>query len=151
MIYQKQQAGLILIIICLIMMVGATIPLFTMKDMELSFYIIFGTAILILLLFYQLTIRVYKDKVVLSYGVGIIKFTKKIDKINELRPTRTPWYWGLGIRFTPNGWLYNIHSLNALLIDYTEGGKLRKMSIGHPEPLELKEALQKMDVIHSES
>lgn len=151
MIYQKQQTGIILIIICIAMMIGAAIPLFVMKNMEFSFYIIFGTAIIILLLFYQLTVSVYKDKVVLSYGIGIIKFTKKIDKINELRAIRTPWYWGLGIRFTPNGWLYNIHSLNALLVDYTEGGKLRKISIGHPSPLELKEAMEKMDVIQAQS
>lgn len=144
MIYQHKQTGYFIIVIFLIFLAVGFVPLFMMENIQFASYIIIGIAFLLLLLFYRLNIQVFSDKIVLKYGVGIIKITKKVDKINATHIIRTPWYWGLGIRFTPDGWLYNIHSLNAVKLDYTEDGKLRKITLGHPHPLELKNVIEKM-------
>ncbi|WP_298325807.1 hypothetical protein [uncultured Dokdonia sp.] len=68
--------------------------------------------IVILLLFYKLEISITNQYAIASFGVGLLY--KKI-AINDLdittaRGVKTPWYWGIGIRFTPEGTLYNTHT-----------------------------------------
>ncbi|AEE18217.1 hypothetical protein JM84_1453 [Dokdonia sp. Hel_I_63] len=68
--------------------------------------------IVILILFYKLEIIITSRYAIASFGIGLLY--KKI-AINELdittaRGVKIPWYWGIGIRFTPEGTLYNTHT-----------------------------------------
>ncbi|AWH74684.1 hypothetical protein DCS32_11105 [Dokdonia sp. Dokd-P16] len=68
--------------------------------------------IVILILFYKLEIIITNQYAIASFGIGLLY--KKI-AINELdittaRGVKIPWYWGIGIRFTPEGTLYNTHT-----------------------------------------
>ncbi|WP_159038497.1 hypothetical protein [Brumimicrobium mesophilum] len=52
-------------------------------------------------------------------------------------------HYGLGIRFTAQGMLYNIQGLKAVKIKYISNGKSKSVMIGTAEPEILKEALEK--------
>ncbi len=48
------------------------------------------------------------------------------------------WYYGWGIRLTPQGWLWNVAGLDAVELTFSNGKKFR---IGTDEPGKLLEAL----------
>ena len=70
--------------------------------------------IISLLLFFQMRTSVDNEKIRISYGIGLIKKTIDIHNIERIEIVRNKWYYGLGIRIIKNGWLYNIHGLNAI-------------------------------------
>lgn len=111
------------------------IPLDSFKAIVLIFVIIVA-------LFYKLTIEIDGQVLKLSYGIGLIRIKFKIDQLEEVQVIKTPWYSGLGIRFTSKGMLYNIHGLKAVRIIYISNGKSKSVMVGTAEPERLKEALE---------
>ena len=97
--------------------------------------------IILLSLFYKLTVEVEGSIVKIIYGIGLITIRLKMDDLNNVVETRTPWYAGLGIRLTAKGMLYNIQSLSAVELHYTRKGKKNTVMIGTPEPALLKAAI----------
>jgi hypothetical protein len=98
--------------------------------------------VLIVLLFYKLTVETAEDAIRLSYGIGLIRITLKIDEFLSANVVKTPWYYGLGIRITPKGMLYNIQGTKAVLLEYMHKGELKTVLIGSPEPEKLKRNLE---------
>jgi len=107
------------------------------------FLILSGLFVFISLLFYKLTVHVEKSKIKLIYGIGLIRATFKIDQLSRAEVIKTPWYYGLGIRITPKGMLYNIHGSQAVRLEYQHKGKSKSVMIGTPEPEQLKDYLEK--------
>tara|TARA_R110002049_G_scaffold246847_5_gene420958 strand:+ start:4351 stop:4749 length:399 start_codon:yes stop_codon:yes gene_type:complete len=101
----------------------------------------FITIAVIFLLFYRLKVKVQNKTLKIYYEIGLIHFTFKMDEITKVESIKTPWYYGYGIRLTPDGWLYNAHGSQALEIKYMYKGKNKSVMIGTPEPEELKKAL----------
>ncbi|TNE80628.1 MAG: hypothetical protein EP332_06965 [Bacteroidetes bacterium] len=99
--------------------------------------------LLVMLMFYQLRIRVFADHIKLTYGIGL-NINLKFDRILKADPIKTPWYYGFGIRITPQGMLYNIQGRTALVVYYERNGKPKKVMIGTDKPDELFKALQKL-------
>lgn len=97
--------------------------------------------IVITALFYRMTVEVYDGFVVIRYGIGTIQMRFNIDSIQNTETVKYPWYYGLGIRITPKGMLYNIHGLKAVRVEYTLGGKKKTIMIGSAEPEKLQSAL----------
>jgi hypothetical protein len=52
---------------------------------------------------------------------------------------QNPWWYGWGIRLTPQGWLYNVAGRSAVEIRLKSGKRFR---IGTDEPQQLCQALQ---------
>jgi hypothetical protein len=102
-----------------------------------------GIMIFVGLLFYKLRIKIDGGGIHLIYGTGLIRKTIRPDRIDQLTVLKTPWYCGLGIRITPKGILYNIHSLRAVKIDYVKRGRQKTVMIGTPEPEDLREFLRR--------
>ena len=63
-----------------------------------------------------------------------------LDQIDTCRPVSNPWIYGLGIRLTPHGWLYNVSGVEAVELKMKSGKTCR---IGTDEPEVLTSALQK--------
>lgn len=78
----------------------------------------------------------------MSYGIGLIRIRFKIDKLEATQIIKTPWYYGLGIRVTPKGMLYNIQGSKAVEIKYLGNGKSKSVMIGTAEPELLVKALE---------
>jgi hypothetical protein len=96
----------------------------------------------IIALFYKLTVEVDKSHLKVIYGIGWIKIKLNIDEILDTQIIKTPWYYGLGIRLTPRGMLYNIHGLKAVEIKYISNKKNKSVMVGTPEPEKLKRVLE---------
>lgn len=105
------------------------------------FLFIAGLFLLILALFYQLKVEIEGKVLRLSYGIGLIRFRFAMDTLVETKVIKTPWYYGLGIRITPKGLLYNIQGRKAVEISYLRDGKKKSFMVGSAEPEELKRAL----------
>jgi hypothetical protein len=100
-----------------------------------------GIMVFIALLFYKLRIKIDEGGIHLIYGIGLIRKNIRPDRVDRVQSMKTPWYYGLGIRITPKGILYNIHSLKAVKIDYIKRGRQKTIMIGTPQPEGLREFL----------
>jgi len=95
--------------------------------------------LIVVALFYGLTVEVNRDMVRLYYGFGIIHRSILHQHIAMVTQVRNRWWWGFGIRWTPHGWMWNISGLDAIELTYHDGKKFR---IGTDEPEALLEALK---------
>jgi hypothetical protein len=96
---------------------------------------------LIGLLFMSLTVIVEASCVRLIYGVGLIRRRISMEHIESAIPVRNSWWYGLGIRLTPHGWMWNIQGLDAVELTYADGSRFR---IGTADPAGLSAALNDM-------
>ena len=119
MVYRSTQYGLI-----------TSIPLFItgiIIHFTLEVFLVFDLLFLLLILmFYKLTIEVYEGKIKLIYGISLIQFRKTILAYVDAAEVKTPWYYGYGIRLTPMGWLYNIQGSQAIRLTYIGADKIQK-------------------------
>ena len=100
--------------------------------------IIISIFLLIMLLFFKLTISISGKVVQAKFGIGLIKFNLKIDELHSAEIVRFPWWYGWGIRFTPQGMMYNIWGRNAVKMTFTTKGKKKKsVLLGTDQPEEL--------------
>jgi len=72
----------------------------------------------IILLMYQLKITIDDSKISILLGIGLIKksILLKNIAITSMKKVSIPWYYGIGIRLTQYGMLYNVSPGPALLI-----------------------------------
>ena len=135
----------------MIISLGVTLMVFTLqfvlglgspKTSVIGYLFISGITLLIASLFYRLRVVVDTVGIHLIYGIGLIKFTIKPDRVKSVRIVRNSWYYGLGIRMIPKGRLYNIHGLDAVEIIY-EDGREKMVRIGSDEVHVLKAYLEK--------
>ena len=74
--------------------------------------------ILIILSFYKLTITIDEEKIEAKFGIGFLKRSLKIKDINyeSIEKIKVPALYGIGIRLTPHGLLYNVKTGSAIKI-----------------------------------
>ena len=98
--------------------------------------ILSSLAIVLLLLFYKLTILVTDDAVKFSLGIGIIKGKYKLSVINYCKPlSYIPFGWG--IRLRPGIILFNVSGNKAIELEIKN--KNRKVWIGTNNPEEISQ------------
>jgi len=137
MIYKHTHIGYLII---MALIIPLPILFFTTTVTEFAQIppMIFFTFLLALTLFYSLTVKIDKTKLVLKFGCGLISKKFILKNIQSCHTVKNPWYYGWGIRITPHGWLYNISGLSAVQIQLINGKKYR---IGTDEPASLKHAI----------
>lgn len=144
MAYKKTQFGWFIIIILAIVLGALLLVYFLiapdeMEQLTIAFPLGFGAImLLVIMLFYQLSVEVNDQAIRLKFGIGLLHKTIPLDQLNGVTPVRNKWWYGLGIRFTPNGWLWNIYGLDAVEIAYKSGKRFR---IGTAEPQALAQAI----------
>ena len=116
-----------------IVLFHATIGSFSVVWIVILIGLIVGT------LFWGLTVEVNKDIIRLSFGFGIIHRSIPRERIATVTQVRNRWWYSLGVRLTPHGWMWNISGLDAVELTYHNGKKFR---IGTDEPEALLEALK---------
>lgn len=95
-----------------------------------------------LLLFYKLKIVVDDNGINLAFGIGLICFNIKPEKVDSVRVTKIPCYYGLGIRYTPLGKLYNIQGTEVVEIKYLKANKKMTVLLGSNKCEDLKNVLE---------
>lgn len=98
-----------------------------------------GFLFIALLLFYSLKVNIENELLELSFGVGIIRKKFKLADIKSVKIVKNHWYYGLGIRLLPDGWLYSVSGLNAVELGLIQGEKIH---IGTDEPEKLRLAIE---------
>lgn len=97
--------------------------------------------IVIALLFYKMTIEIDNQEMKITFGIGLIKKRFLLDKMenSKIEIVKTPWFYGMGIRFTPLGTLFNTQWGTAVKFGYKTSNYL----IGTKNPNALLELLKK--------
>lgn len=146
MTYKKSQIGWILLVIFVAVIVflylGYLNQLGNNPIPLMPFLVLTMLFVAICLLFFKLTVAIDGSTVRVIYGIGLINIRFRIDKLIRVEIIKTPWYYGLGIRMTPKGMLYNIQGSKAIKLEYISSGKRKSVMIGTPEPKKLKEVLE---------
>lgn len=112
---------------------------FYLHGFGVFFVAVFALLAVCLLLFAVLTVKVDGSDVSLRFGIGIIRKKFPVSGIGSALIVRNPWYYGWGIRKTPDGWLYNVSGLIAIELHMKNGEKYR---IGTNDPLGLLNAVE---------
>lgn len=104
-----------------------------------SFVVANAVLIVVYMLFYGMSTTVDKTQVTISYGIGLIRKKITISEIDSVTVVSNPWYYGWGIRFIPNGMLYNING--SLGVELALKDTTRVIRIGSAHPDRLKSAI----------
>ncbi len=93
----------------------------------------------VMTMFANLTISVDETKILAEFYLGFPRRTIRISEITGIAIVRNRWYYGLGIRLTPHGWLYAVSGLSAIEFELQNGKKIR---FGTDEPEALAKAIE---------
>lgn len=135
-VYRNTQPGTLLRFILL-----AALIAFLLFGSATNGWVVSVAAILMVALacFHSLTTEVYADSIVIWFGVGLIRRTIMLSKVQSCSVARTPWYVGWGIRLMPGGgWLWNVSGLESVELQYVEGDRFR---VGSNRPQDLAAAI----------
>ena len=137
MIYQNRQLALwifvmMFVFIVYLIWIASTIDSWWFIWLWSTFTILLGA------LFWCLEVKVNADEILLSYGFGFINKKIQRQQILQVEVVRNAWWYGLGIRLTPHGWMWSISGLDAIELTYQDGNKFR---IGTNQPRGLYQAL----------
>ena len=94
--------------------------------------------LIVLGLFATLKVAVGDGMIKIQFGMGVIRKGFLLKEIEAYRVVRNPWYYGWGIRYTPQGWLYTVSSFSAIELQMKSGKKYR---IGTDDPEGLAKAI----------
>jgi len=110
---------------------------------QLPFLILQGVFFIIFALFYKLVVNIENGVILISYGIGLIKIRIKPDSYYNSEKFIVPWYYGLGIRITPKGMLYNIRGNKTVKMEFQKKGVNKTVMIGTSDPESLKRFLDR--------
>jgi hypothetical protein len=96
--------------------------------------VILGGFLVVGFLFGSLTTEVSHDHFRFWFGPGVIRRSYPLSEIETCRAVTNPWWYGWGIHWTPDGWLYNVTGLQAVQLELRGG---RHVRVGTDEPEEL--------------
>lgn len=137
-VYKHTQIGYLMIFI-----IGTGLYLllnfFFFHGFNILFIAVFAMLAVCLVLFAVLSVNVDSRDVSLRFGIGVIRKKFPVTGIETAGVVRNPWYYGWGIRKTPDGWLYNVSGLLAVELRMKSGEKYR---IGTDDPLGLLNAIE---------
>jgi uncharacterized membrane protein YdbT with pleckstrin-like domain len=92
----------------------------------------------IVVLFSRLTVVINEEELVVQFGPGVIRKRFKLNEIQSCQAVRIPWYYGWGIRSTPQGMVFRVSGFDAVEIKLRTG---KNYLIGTDVPQELEEAI----------
>jgi len=95
----------------------------------------------IVALFHSLTVVISGDELVVKFGRGVIRKQFKLNEIESCQAVRIPWYYGWGIRLTPQGMVFRVSGFHAVQIRLISG---KEYLIGTDVPQELEEAIRQV-------
>lgn len=139
-IYEHTQRGILII-----GAVSAAILLILTISVVTGFVWIVGMVVAILVfvlaIMSALTVSVGSDRLQIRFGpVGLVRKEWLLSEIVSASVVTNSWYYGWGIRWTPQGPLYNVSGFHAVEVLLASGKTFR---IGTDEPDALKAAIER--------
>jgi hypothetical protein len=96
---------------------------------------LYGLLALGLALFSTLTVVVDPEEIRVRFGIGFYQRTVPLADVIRCDLVRTKVWWGVGLRWTPAGWLYNIGGRDAVRLELA---RERPVMIGSNDAERLK-------------
>jgi hypothetical protein len=92
--------------------------------------------------FLTLTVEITSHSIDVIFGpIPLLRRVIPFDMIKESKLVKYPWYYGYGIRWIPNGKLYNVSGSDALELTLITG---KRVLIGTDDPERLAEVFGKI-------
>ena len=138
--YKHTQIG-VTILVVLALVAILIIVMSTLVGKEAPIWIpiaIVGFLVVIALLFGTLTVEIQDGKLRCWFGFGIIHKEFNLAEVTTVKLVKNPWFYGWGIRRTPEAWMFNVSGLDAVQIEFVSGKKFR---IGTDQPRRLEAAI----------
>jgi hypothetical protein len=133
--YRHSQPGYLMIVVGMVLAAtGAIMCAFGLKPLGIIFVV---AGAFIFVFGYKLTVEIENGFLRLWFGPGVFWKTISLEQISYCEPYRGV-ICGWGIRWCPDGWLYNVSGLKAVTIVFKSG---KKIYIGTDEPQQLIEAI----------
>ena len=136
--YHHTQIGYLTIIVLGIALLCAALLMAIVGFNWIGFAVLVFTAIG-LVLFATLKVVMSDDVLEIRFGPGIIRKKFPLKEIESCQVVKNPWYYGWGIRQTPQGRLYSVSGFYAVEIKMKDG---KKYQIGTDVPNELEKAIR---------
>lgn len=142
--YRHTQVGYIILVVAGVIAVGYGVELARAKPSGVEHFALRSPAVTLLVialltaLFSTLTVAIGDRRLSWSFGPGLIRKSVSLDQIAEATPVTHSLLAGFGIRYTPDGWLYNVSGRRAVKVRLLDGKQFR---IGTDEPEALAEAI----------
>lgn len=92
------------------------------------------------LLFGTLTVEVDSNAVTCWFGLGLIRRKIDLREVRDVQAVRNRWYYGWGVRYIGNGWMFNVSGLDAVELLLDSGKRFR---IGTDQPEALRNAIRR--------
>ncbi len=138
--YRHTQIGTLTIVAAVLILVFAAAMLSGSDVTRSQVHVVLIVMLLVLVLFYSLTVEIRDGRVHVWFGPGLIRRSISLDEIAAVRAVRNPWYAGWGIRWMPGSyWLWNVSGFDAVELEFKNGKRFR---IGTDEPDVLVQAIQ---------
>ena len=122
---------------------GVVIPIVAYLIRDVEFNGLSQAALILLLValvtFSTLRVKVDHRTIKIQFGFGVIRKGFPVSEIETYQVVRNRWYYGLGIRYTPRGWLYAVSGLSAIELQMKNGKYCR---IGTDDPTGLATAVE---------
>lgn len=139
MIYKHTQVGTLILVVLGIVAIWTMVTWWLSRQPIWIFVIILSGVLLVGILFGSLTVTVDDSSVQCWFGPGWFRRQFALAEIAEVVPVKNPWFYGWGIRYTGNGWLFNVSGFDAVEITFTSGKQVR---IGTDQPQKLAAAIR---------
>jgi len=140
----KQTGWVIIIVMAVTMLFFAGFSLWggiSAKE-SLTMVLLIPLLIIPLLLFYQLKILVNYSEVKISFGVGLIRKSWELKKIEKASIVKNNIFHGWGIHYMLNTIIYNVNGFQA--VELTFKNSKRKVRIGTNEPVKVAETINRI-------
>ena len=136
--YEHTQFGYFITIAIVAAMVAIGV---IMADMGINWIAVTVMVVLavIVVLFHRLTVVIDEEELVVQFGPGLIRKRFKLNEIVSCQTVKIPWYYGWGIRATPQGMVFRVSGFHAIHVKLTTG---KEFLIGTDVPQELEEAIR---------
>ena len=136
--YEHTQVGYLIIVAISSAMVLVGIVLANVGTNWIAIGVLVVMAIA-LVLFSSLTVVIWEEELEVRFGPGPIRKRFKLNEIESCQVAKNPWYYGWGIRLTPNGMLFRVSGFHAVEIKLRTG---KRYFVGTDVPQELEEAIR---------
>jgi len=136
--YEHTQIGYFIVVVIVAAMVAIGI-IMANAGVNWIATTVLGVLAVIVVLFHRLTVAINGEELVVQFGPGAIRKRFNLNEIESCQVVRIPWYYGWGIRSTPDGMAFRVSGFHAVEIKLRTG---KKYLIGTDVPQELEEAIR---------
>ena len=85
----------------------------------------------VLVAFSRLTVSVEGEEMTVAFRWGWPVRRIDLGEVHRVDQVRNKWWYGFGVRLTPDGWMYNVWGLDAVLLNFRDG---KTFLIGTDDP-----------------